>query len=324
MSERNLEVLIAGACEGPSSVPPRCWNRTALSAGLLLLLVAVGFLSGAANAHAQLEVRIQLPRRLYMLYEPVIATVSIRNVSGRDIVLRDSGSQNWFGFEVTRQGGRQVAPRSTTYSLQPLDLGAGETLSRTINLTPLFALQELGTYRVRSVIYFADLNRVYASGYAVLDIAEGRVLRKQSVGVPDSRQTRDVSLMAFRMPEGERLYIRIVDSDRGIVYCNTKLGRLLTTDLPQMVFGRENSVHVLHPAAPRQFLYTELGLDGKVVQRKTYLAPKTNPRLTVSADNVVNVVGGVLDVPVEESADSAAPPAKKLSDRPPGLPAPKE
>ncbi len=291
---------------------------------LLAVVTLLGWLAAPATAHGQLEVKLQLPRRLYMLYEPIIATVSIRNLSGRDIVLRDEGSQNWFGFEVTQQGGRQVAPRSTTYSLQPLDLRAGEMVSRTINVTPLFALQELGTYRMRSVIYFADLGRHYASGFGVIDIAEGRVLRKQTVGVPDSRETRDVSLMAFRMPEGERLYIRIIDPDSGIVYCNTKLGRLLTTDSPQMLFGRDNLIHVLHPAAPRQFLYTEIGLDGKVLDRKTYLAPKTNPRLVVNADNVVSVVGGVLDVPVEGAmaVPPEAPPQKKLSDRPPGLPVP--
>lgn len=287
-----------------------------------LVIAVLSIFAWPLCSHAQLEVSLQFPRRLYMLYEPIIATVSIRNLSGRDIILQDSGSQNWFGFEVTQQGGRQVAPRSTTYSLQPLDLRAGEKVSRTINLTPLFALQELGTYRIRSVIYFADLNQQYASGFGVIDITEGRILSKQSVGVPGTRETRDVSLMAFRMPEGERLYIRIVDPQSGIVYCNTKLGRLLITDKPQMLFGRENIVHVLHPAAPRQFLYTEIGLDGKVINRQTYLAPKTNPRMFLNADNVVNVVGGILDIPVDTTNLPDAPPPAKLSDRPPGLPLP--
>src|SRR4051812_2978588 len=55
--------------------------RTA--AVLLLALVVTG------TAHAQLQVELKFPRLQYVAYEPVVATVKITNLAGRDVELHD-------------------------------------------------------------------------------------------------------------------------------------------------------------------------------------------------------------------------------------------
>ena len=292
----------------------RCGLRAPLLALALLLAVP-------SAALAQLRVEIELPRRLYMIYEPVIASVKIRNLAGRDITLRDADGVNWFGFEIQRRDGSLVAPRARGYELDPLELRAGTTLRRNINLTPLFSLQEFGSYRIRALIHYADQARYYASGFVNLEITEGNTIWQQEVGVPESGGTRRVKLLSFRMPEGNRLYVRVVDPASGIVYCNMKLGRLLSQHAPQVAFGRENIIHILHPAAPRMYLFTRMDLDGKVLERETYLAPKVNPVLRANEDGIVLVEGGVVERPPESGAADAQP-APALSERPPGLPEP--
>lgn len=283
------------------------------------VLAVLGLLLAAEPAVAQLRVTIELPRRLYMLYEPVIATVTIRNLSGRDIVLRDTESNNWFGFELQRQDGSPVAPQSTKYSLEPLEFAAGDTVRRNINLTPLYAMQEFGTYRIRAVIYFEELDRWYVSNYEHIDITEGKLIWRQEAGVPEDGGIREVELRSFRLPEGNRLYVRISDPESGVVYCNMKLGRLLSHDNPQVVFGRENHLHILHPAAPRTYMHTRMTLNGEIIERETYLAPKYNPKLVVNADRVVFVRGGVPEAP-EMPPGLEPDPAPRLSERPPGMP----
>ncbi len=61
-------------------------------------------------ARAQIQVELKFARLQYVAYEPVLATVKITNLAGRDIELRDDDGQHWFGFEVTAGEGRLLAP----------------------------------------------------------------------------------------------------------------------------------------------------------------------------------------------------------------------
>ncbi len=271
------------------------------------------------TALAQLQVTLEVSRRNYMIYEPLLVKVSVRNLAGRDIELRDAGGKHWFSFDVSRANGAMILPKTSNYQLRPLELRAGQTLERKINLTPLYAMQEFGTHRIRARVFFADLGTEYTSNSKTIEITEGHLMWQQEVGVPETGATREVSLLSFRNPDGDRLYIRVADQRKGIIYCNMKLGRLLSLYKPQIVFGRENIIHVLHHAAPRSYLYTKLNLNGEVLERETYLATKFDPVLRVNEDQMVFVVGGVPERPVSEIAEERAK-MPKLSDRPADLP----
>ena len=62
------------------------------------------------TAGAQIQADLKLNRFQYIAYEPVIVTISITNLAGRDVDLRDSAGQAWFGFEVTANDGEPIAP----------------------------------------------------------------------------------------------------------------------------------------------------------------------------------------------------------------------
>src|SRR5436190_1854295 len=96
----------------------------------------------------------------------------------------------------------------------------------------------------------------------------------------------------------------------------------LTSLYPVHDFGayhvRANQLHVLHCAAPRNWAYSHVGLNGELLAHSTFLETKTRPRLRHTSDGSIAVNGGMLDV---SSADSKRGPAPKLSDRPPANPA---
>ena len=58
----------------------------------------------AAAVEAQVQVDLKFKRLQYIAYEPVVATVAITNLAGRDIELRDADGQSWLGFEITGSG----------------------------------------------------------------------------------------------------------------------------------------------------------------------------------------------------------------------------
>jgi len=274
----------------------------------------------ASTAGAQIQVELKFPRLQYIAYEPVVANLVITNLAGRDVDLRDADGQSWFGFEVTANEGRSIAPISNATS-EPLNISAGQRVTRKINLTPLFGVHDFGTYRVRAHIYFADLNKFYYSQTKVFEVTDARPIWQKTVGVPDgesaSGNARTYSLMTNRFPDHTSLYVRVEDKDSGIVYATYSLGQLIAFGEPQAEFDRSNQLHVLYCAAPRSWSYARVGLNGELVSRASFAETRTRPRLVHSEEGVVKIAGGMMDTPVTQATRETAP---KLSARPPNAP----
>ena len=272
----------------------------------------------ASTAVAQIQVELRFPRLQYIAYEPVVANLVITNLAGRNIDLRDADSQSWFGFEVTGNENRSIAPISNA-GTEPLKIAAGKRVTRKINLTPLFGVHDFGTYRVRAHIYFADLNKFYYSQTKVFEVTNARPIWQKTVGVPDDTagNARTYSLMTNRFLDHTSLYICVEDKDSGIVYATYSLGQIIAFDQPQAEFDRSNQLHVLYCAAPRTWSYARVGLNGELLSRASFAETKTRPRLVHTEDGVVKIAGGMMDTPVTQATRDTA---QKLSARPPNAP----
>lgn len=290
------------------------------SPGALPLAILLLFL-GAAASMAQVQVDLSIKRTLFIRYEPVLATVSITNLSGRELRLEDDMRNHWFGFQVETTDGRPVPPNDPNYMNAPLVLEAGQRISRTVNLTPLFPISEFGTYRVRASVYVAELRRFFSSQIQNIEITEGRVLWQKTVGVPHGQpgggSLRSISILSHRLSQTTQLYIRIEDPDQGVVYCTHQLGRFLTFGNPDILLDQQNRVHILQNVAPKAFLYSKIGLNGEVLERKSYNEFATRPALRRGSDGSVLIVGGQLFDPNAPKAEESLP---GLGDRPVPLP----
>ncbi len=277
-----------------------------------VLLVLLAF-----SAQAQVQVDLKFKRLQYIAHEPVMATVTITNLAGRDIELRDQDEQHWYGFEVTANDGRILAPLAQV-SEAPLQIPTGTSVTRKINIEERFPVGDLGVYHVRLNVYFADLNKYFYAHARVFEVTTARPIWQQTVGMPSGDGERTYSLMTNRFPDHTSLYVRVEDQAHGLVYATYSLGRLISFDEPHKEIDRENQLHVLQCAAPRIWSYSVVGLDGKLIKHASYAQARGNPRLRRMADGTVTVAGGILDVPVAPSAATKSIP--KLSDRPIDLP----
>lgn len=273
------------------------------------------------TAQAQVQVDIEMKRSLYIVYEPVLVTVTITNLSGNELTLADSGGNKWFGFQLETLDGRPIPPSDGEYSNQPVELGPQQKISRTINLTPLFPINEFGGYRVKATLFSQQTNRFFTSPPISFEVTDGRLLWQKTVGVPDGAPgaggTRTVSMLSHRLPQNTQLYIRIEDKQAGIVYCTHKLGRFLTFGNPDVLLDSKNQVHILQNVAPKAFVYSKIGLNGEVLDRKSYNEFSSRPALRRGSDGSVLIVGG-------QAYDPKAPPPEQtlatMSDRPVPLP----
>jgi hypothetical protein len=274
----------------------------------------------ATAAQAQLQVDLKFTRLQYIAHEPVVATVAVTNLAGRDIELRDGDGQSWLGFEITGSEEQPIAPLSGTNREAPLRIQAGQRVTRQIDLTPLYPVYEYGPYHVRTNIYFADLGKFFYSSTRVFEVTDARPIWQQTVGIPDgagaSGDVRTYSLLTNRFPDHTSLYVRVQDKDTGVVYATYSLGRTISFEQPQAEIDRDNQLHVLHCAAPRAWSYARIGLDGKLLTHSSFMETNTRPHLVHSGKGEVAVKGGMVEAPAQRSGSKAP----KLSARPPGAP----
>lgn len=275
-----------------------------------------------ATVQAQVQVELTFKRLQYLAHEPIFVTVKIVNNSGRDIDLHDDGGQHWFGFEVNGGEGRVLAPLPESATEPSLHVEAGKTVTRKVNLTSLYPVHDFGAYHVRANVYFADLNKFFYSATKVFQVTDARPIWQKTVGVPDGMpsagEVRTYSLLSNRFLDHTSLYVRVENRNNGVVYATYSLGRIIANVDPQAEIDQANQLHVLHCAAPRNWAYSHVGLNGELLAHSSLLETKTRPRLRHTADGTIAVNGGVLDVP---SADSKRPLAPNLSDRPAASPA---
>ncbi|HWL51296.1 MAG TPA: hypothetical protein VNQ90_02605 [Chthoniobacteraceae bacterium] len=299
-------------------------RRLLIPVFLLTLLALFG-----EQAQAQVQVGLEIKRRLFVAYEPVVATVTIRNMSGRDLPLADEGSTPWFGFQVVRDDGRPVGPFANSYQLEPLIIPAGQTVRRSVTLNTLYPINDYGLYRIRATIYFSPHKKYFQSVVRNIEISEGKVFWRQTVGVPDGMQgsgeTRIISALKFRKLDANYLYIRIEDPDNGLVYCTFPTDRLISGMEPQLMLDLSNQLHVLQVSGPKTYLHTQVDLNGKMLSRETYLAVKSRPALKRDIAGNITVRGGRREADQVAQNEIGSTSAElrgipKLSDRPANLP----
>jgi hypothetical protein len=292
-------------------------NRSSIFSKSALVAVCVLLFSAAADA--QIQVDLKFKRLQYIAYEPVVATLAITNLAGRDIDLHDADGQPWLGFEITGGEEQPVAPLNPNNPQPPLKIEAGQRVTRQIDLGTVYPVRDFGSYHVRANVYFADLAKFFYSGTGVFEVTDARPIWQQTVGIPGggsaSGDVRTYSLLTNRFPDHTSLYVRVQDKDSGIVYATYSLGRTILFEQPQAEIDRSNQLHVLHCAAPRAWSYSRIGLNGELLSHSSVLETNTRPRLVHSADGNVAVRGGIVDT--SQSSRNTAP---KLSARPPGLP----
>jgi hypothetical protein len=298
-------------------------ERVALSFDAMKRPLLIGsMLVLAMRAQAQIQLDLKFPRLQFIAYEPVTATVGITNLAGRDVELRDISGQAWFGLEITGSEGQPIAATSRNISQPPLKIEAGQHVTQKINLTPLYAVHEFGTYHVRAHVYFTDLNRFFYSQRKVFEVTDARPVWQKTVGVPAEisapGNVRTYSLLTNRFPNHTSLYVRVEDKDSGIVYATYSLGRIIAFDQPAAELDRENQLHVLHCAGPRSWTYSRIGLNGETLAHSSFLETKTRPRLIHAADGAVTVRGGIAQAALTQQESGS--PAPKLSDRPREMP----
>lgn len=285
-----------------------------------IAIFIAAFAALVVGASAQVNVNIEVKRRTYIRYEPLLVTVTVSNLAGRDLLLED-GEAPWFGFSVIHgESQTLLPPRNPDYTLDPLELKIGETVKRTVNINKLFPISEYGIHRIKATIYVKSLNKYFTSRTANIDISEGTTMWKQTVGVPDTMpnagRMHEMSLLSMQGTRHRYLYCRVTEPESGNILCMQRLGHLVENTKFDAKFDATNTLHVLQLVGPKTYTLTQISANGEVHGQWIYDAPKFKPFLRPDGTGNLTIVGASrrAEVPAD------APPVPKLSDRPANLP----
>lgn len=287
------------------------------------LIACAALLALLPSLHAQVQVQLKISRRLFLCYEPIVASVSITNLTGRDLTLSDAPPEKWFGFDILNAEDSPIPPRAADYHLEPITIPAGQTMKRNVNLVNLYPITDFGVYRVRAAIFVAALNRYVSSQAVPIEVTEGKTVWQQTVGIPDGQQgageNRNYELLSFRQTNANYLYVRVENRDKGTVFGTYPIGRLINGFDPQIEIDAQNQLNVLQMVEPKSYYYTRVGPNAELLGQQAYIETKTRPRLKKGADGDINVVGGHI---VDETTPGAPQAVRgpKISDRPAGMP----
>lgn len=275
-------------------------------------------LATCAVAHAQLATSISVNKRDFIAGEAVIAEVIITNHTGQELTLAGTPQQPWITFVVTNNKGNPVTiVRPNTFGA--INIKAGESLARRVNLADYFLLNSQGNFAVSAVIVDPQKRFSSASTNRVLfNLYPGRTYWSQKVGVSADRngtKTREMRVLTFSNGQKNQIYGQIVDGDSGVTLRTFLLGDALMLRKPMVTVDGERRMHVMFLSTPSMWVHCQVDTEGQLVQRDIHqTAPKGDPVLMAYGDGSVRVVNSI---PYDaEAAAKERSKIRKVSDRP--------
>ena len=275
----------------------------------------------AKESNAQLIVNMNLPKTNYLSYEPMVATVTVYNRAGNDVVLGGPKGRGWMSFDVYRDG-QLLSPRSFDGGFETMLLKAGRSVTKKVDINRLYPVADYGSYTINASVYFPPRRSYFSSKKRRINVTDARAFWKQSFGFSQGRNKlasfRQFSLHEHRESANSALYVRLRETKGTKVYCTFSLGRFINVRKPQATIDAQNRLHVMHMISPRIYSHARVSPEGAFLGNEYFReTTETRPSLVIDAGGSVKVVGGIAYNPNKPPEAKNQP--RSASELPPGL-----
>ncbi len=276
----------------------------------LLIILIAPWLCGALRA--QVDIDLAFNRESFLPGEPVEVATRFANFTGGPLKL---GSEpGWLQFTVEGVDGRVVTKLADPQESGEFTLEQSTRGKLRWNLTPLFGLDDAGTYRVFASVRLPD-GEVHTSKPATFEIVTGVALhepREVGVKLPDGTiDRRKFILQQVNFMKKVQLYLRITDQRESKTLSITPLGTTVSFDRPQWIVDRETRFHVLHRVNNNLYAYHIFRGDGEELVRQIWEGDPRADLQIVNDSGEVGVKGGKRrpdrsDIPSPSTTNSVA------------------
>lgn len=279
-------------------------------------LSLIGMIAVASSVSAQIAATFQLPRRMYVAGESLVGVVRITNHAGRTLVFQSDGRAQWLNFMVKDSSGNTVNPLPAKM-FGPMQIEAGKTLAREVDLSKLFQLTEPGNYSVVASIRIPQEKQVLANTNKVLfSQSNGTIQWKQGVGLGQGGgATREYRLIQFTDENKSYLYAQLLDGTGTRKLSTFRLGEALTLRRPMVTVDRSQRMHVLYLGTPSMYVHCAVDSAGRLATSQIHQrGPVGDPYLATNGDGTVQVVNSIPYDPKQVQQREGK--VRKATDRP--------
>jgi hypothetical protein len=256
-------------------------------------------LTSLSRVPAQVTAEITMNQEHFLLGETVPVAVRVTNRSGQKIKLGEDA--DWLTFTLEKRGGNVVAKLSDPPVQGEFTLESGQTGIRRVELTPHFALDRNGLYRLIANVRVKAWDSTITTAPKEFDIINGAKVWSQEFGMPlpagvtnRAPEVRSYSLeQANYLRTQLRLYLRITDVDASRVIKVMNVGPMVSISKPDPQIDRANNLHVLYQHTAHGYLYVVITPEGEIVLRQTHEIANGRPKLVGDENGKFRVVGGM-------------------------------
>ncbi len=269
--------------------------------------LAIIFVSRAA---AQVEVTLSFDQEQFLPSENIPLAIKITNRSGQQLHL--GADADWLTFGVESADGFVVLKNAEVPVTGAFDLETGQLAIKRVDLQPYFALGKPGRYRVTATLHIKDWSVQLASAPKSFDVITGAKLWEQDFGVATTNaapEARKYMLeQANYLKEQLRLYVQVSDTTEAQVFKVTALGPMVSFSHPEAQVDRQSRLNVLWQTGAQGFSFVVVNPDGTAAPVEFYGNFPSRPKLAVTDDGDVVVLGGArrakaAELPMVKSPD---------------------
>ncbi len=247
------------------------------------------------RASAQVTVELVLEQEQFLPCETMPLAVKITNLSGQPIHL--GADANWLTFTIESVDGFVVMKNAEVPVLGEFDLESSQLGIKRVDLAPYFVLNKIGRYKVIATMHVPDWTATVTSTPKPFDIIHGAKIWGQDFGVRTGTNSAP-EVLKYTLEQANylrsqlRLYVQLSDGDESRIYHTESLGAMVSFSSPEAQIDRTSQLHVLWQAGAQAFTYCLVGPDGKVIRKETYDNFGSRPRMSVTQNGEVVIIGG--------------------------------
>lgn len=252
------------------------------------MIAAVLLLMLGAQAWAQLEVRLDVPRKEHILGEDVTVKITIVNHTDASIALTNTPGRSWLHLDVSRRG--EMAPeRATAIPRYPdLTITPGSRRAYNIQLKPHYNLSREGIYHVIATLRLPDMSTTYSSNVATFNLTSGGSMRSFVIQARGQKLQSSIKLLSWK---GDTyLFGQVMNMDTRQAVGACYLGKFLNFMQPKVLLDRAQNLHVLCQSAPDYYTYAVMDTFG--ARREAKLMKRTSgPIDLISTGGGIRCIG---------------------------------
>ena len=281
---------------------------------LLPLAVVLGVLTLGESLQAQVRSSLRMSKKQYVAHEQVLATVTITNDTGRDLLIHSDGQFNWLDFVVKNARGTSLTPLAQR-KFEAVNIPPGRSIAKTIDLTGLYRVTDPGNFRCHAVVRLPRGRGNFPTNSALFNVTRGKQIYSHRVGDPANRNVREFRLSIHTTSKKSSVYVHVIDIQTGRTIQAFRMGDTLTFRKPKATVDRARNLHVLFLTAPNIYAHAQVSANGKYLGTEYFTpAPGAKPALATFANGDVVIAGGIPYDPKANQERRAS--IRKLSERP--------